>query len=51
MARKSGTHREEDIKNQWVLVLEEEHDRYYGTPSERLDPPMYAEEDEAERIS
>ena len=42
---------EESIRNQWRLVLREEQVRYYGTPSERLDPPMYAAEDEAERIS
>ena len=31
---------EEDIRNQWQLVLREEQARYYGTPSERPDPPM-----------
>ena len=31
---------EEDIRNQWQLVWREEQVRYYGTPSERPDPPM-----------
>ena len=31
---------EEDIRNQWQLVLREEQVRYHGTPSERPDPPM-----------